>query len=269
MSSKQYRRLEDYPVKCIKERFEKMYTSYDDNDYGEAVNYARAMIESTCKYCYFQIEKEEIEGESTFLNLNRLINKTIELFKNEISTNQVPMIIEDLFKMIEKTVSKIGNTRNETSVSHGSRVRVKEISKDETKFIMLISENICTFFMDLLHTKTHSQKKGAIGSILQTDGLKQYGNQYEDEIRNIRYVTTGEGIIYSLEKTLIGGDLNIELDKSLIWEHIKEFMEDDSKWMRQTSENEYEYYSDNKDLFYYITITKRDVCIEINISREL
>lgn len=267
MSSKQYRRIEDYPVPAIKERFNHMYTSYDGEDYGEAVNYAGSMIESTCKYCYFQIKKEEIEGNSSFLKSNVLLKKTIDLFKNEISTNQVPMIIEDdLFIMFKNTVSKIGKIRNETSVSHGSRVRVKGISKDETKFIMMISENICTFLMDLLHTKTHSQKKGAIGSILDTRGLTQYANDYVDG--DTRYTTTG-GIIYSLNKTLSVPGIDIKIEEEFIWDHIKDFIEDDSICVGETGKNEYKYFSENKDLNYIINISHVENKVEIYISREM
>lgn len=266
MSSKKYRRIEDYPVPAIRERFNQMYTSYDDEDYGEAVNYARSMIESTCKYCYFQMKNEEIEGNSIYLNLDKLIKKTINLFKIEISANQVPEIIEYLFEMIEKTVNHIGKTRNTTSVSHGSRIRVQKINKDETKFIMMISENICTFLMDLLHTKTHSQKKGAIGSILDTSGLTPYGTDYEDG--DTRYTTTG-GIIYSVNKTLSIPGIDIKIDEEFIWGHIKDFIEDDSICVGETGKNEYKYFSENKDLNYFINISHGENKVEIYISREM
>lgn len=44
--------ITSYQVVAVDERYKAMNDSYNDEDYGEAINYARSMIESVCKYVF-------------------------------------------------------------------------------------------------------------------------------------------------------------------------------------------------------------------------
>ncbi|TFI66657.1 hypothetical protein CKN82_11225 [Carnobacterium divergens] len=266
MKSKQYRRIEDYNIPVLKKRFNKMYQSYFDKDYGEAINYARSLIETTCKLCYNEIKGEEIEGDREFLNLNQMLNKTIELLKKEITSEEVTKILEYQLDMIVKSCNQVGKIRNRTSVSHGSIHESEDIQADETKFIMLISENMCTFLVDLLHTKTHSQKKGAIGSILDTEDLTEYGNEYVDEEKKVRYTTIGE-IINSI--TLTFDNIDIDVDQEFISDHVRDYVEDDAEIVGIKDISNYKMRSDKKDINYSVRYTDFTEYVHVYINKEI
>ncbi|QJU52049.1 hypothetical protein CK401_03029 [Lactiplantibacillus paraplantarum] len=64
--------VDSFGIASIDERYSEMNDSYNEERYGESVNYARSMIESTCKWVYKALNDEDIDKDR-YLSLNKLI----------------------------------------------------------------------------------------------------------------------------------------------------------------------------------------------------
>ncbi|MCH3990663.1 MAG: abortive infection family protein [Lactobacillus sp.] len=152
---------EFYPmVTSLEQKRNKMNQRFQQEDYGEAINYARSLIESTCKYVYHELtgtEVAQVKGRKIeptgeyYISLNGLISATIEKLSSLINYKKsIKEISDDLIDIVRR----IGDIRNKSSVSHGSRTRNIEPQKEETLFVISLAEDVCIFLVKLLHART-------------------------------------------------------------------------------------------------------------------
>jgi hypothetical protein len=251
--------ITSYQVVAIDERYKAMNDSYNDADYGEAINYARSMIESACKYVFKILNDREItEG---YISLRDLIKKTLRTLNSELSQEDS---VTDISDELIKIVNKIGDLRNQTSVSHGSSVRTKSITAIEARFVIFAAENITVTLLDLLFNKTHSLKYMAVGSVIDKSGLKLYegdsSDLYKRENGDSFSVFPGNDIIYQVDITL-PESTSFSNDKELYLDHIRSYMEDDAEEVIKKGEQMFEFYSKKKDFKYDVQVDKNRILI--------
>ncbi len=262
--------VDSYNVECVTERYQKMNDSYNEGDFGETVNYARSMVESTCKYTYRQLKGTHMDKDFGIKPLPSIVEKCLEVLYKEIS---LPESYNDLASKMIDTMKELGKIRNKTSVSHGSDVRTEDISAPEAKYAAFMAEGFTVFILELLFNKTHSMKNNAIGSVINTDNLQKISEdksyiEYKNNQFKITYmVTQKNNTIFQVEIQL---PAYIQFDESeeFFSDHIKGFVEDDVQIvnMKQTGINQYQYYSPKKDFYYEVSINK--VTNVLYISRD-
>lgn len=262
-----------YQVTSLTSKHSEMNSAYESGDFGKSINYARTLIESTCKYVYHELkgkELEEIEGRldsrtgEYFANLNTLITKSLNELKALV---QYPEQLDYISEQIENIVNKIGNIRNGSALSHGSRIRNAIPRKAETRFIISIAEDVCMLLMDLLQERTILEKKNALGSIIDSEGMHKYGHAYqtEDEFMSIRYETSGQ-IIFSVLLTFKKPFFNLESGNESINEHVRDFLPDDVFEAESNGKNQFKYYSNRQDRYYDEVIEETDDNILVTID---
>lgn len=242
--------ITSYQVVAIDERYKAMNDSYNDADYGEAINYARSMIESACKYVFKILKNKEITedyGYDGYISLYNLIKETLKTLNSELSQEDS---IKDISKELIAIVNKIGNLRNQTSVSHGSSVRTKPITAIETRFIIFAAENITVTLLNLLFNKTHSLKHMAVGSVIDKTGLElmfesESSAMYKNDTGNSFSIFPGSDVIYQVTLTL-PDKTSFTNDKEFYLDHIRGYMEDDAEEVIKKGEEVFDFYSKKK-----------------------
>lgn len=248
--------VDSFGVATVDERYVMMNKSFQNGEYGECINYARSMIESALKYVYRMLKGVEIEKDlnKEYITLHQLSTKTLKLLNSELeNADTIERIQIDMINIIDT----IGNLRNATSVSHGSATRTKSVNEVEARYILFNSESIVLMLLDLLFNKTHSLKINAVGSIIDSNGLKKYSDfSYKDEKRDINYlVLEGTGTISQVSVTFPEW-VDIKKDKEFFSDWISEFVEDDVTVEDRSTVgiNKFMYYSKKKDFYYEVQI---------------
>lgn len=75
-----------------------MNEKFQNKQYGEAVNYARSMLEATLKYVYHEITNEEAEiskGRRGYISLKKLSDSLIDNLAPLISHRDILVDIKD------------------------------------------------------------------------------------------------------------------------------------------------------------------------------
>ena len=258
-----------YPVKSVSERYEKMNESFKRGDYGEAVNYARSMVESICKYVYKQLRDKKISQGTPFPKLIRstldLMNNELQVEKTEDVSEQVSICIDSIVKLFQE----VGSIRNSTSISHGSEVRSHSISKAEAKFIANLSSSFVIFIESIYWNNLHSCKKNAINSVINVEGLESTalkGNYVEKRgMLNIDYFCTRmSNVIFQVQLHFPDFFSEQQMnDPQFVTDCIKNYIEDDAVMRKPDilGPNYLEYYSPKKDFKYEVIINKNRITI--------
>jgi len=250
--------IDSFEVAAIDERFSEMNDSYNEERYGDSVNYARSMIESTCKWIYKSLNDEEIDKDR-YLGLNSLIKGTLSSLSSELSVNEQ---FQTVFSKLTDLVTEIGKLRNLTSVSHGSAVRAQPITPVEARFVIFAAEDITMTLLDLFFNKTHSLKKNAVHSVIDPTNMEKVReddsfityDQRDDspfETSTEFMVFKNNNVIYQVIVTLPKW-VNASSDQEFMSEHMRDYMEDDSIEKGKKGISGYTYYSGKKDFLYEV-----------------
>lgn len=254
------RQFDEYQVEGLQRRHNAMNESFMNGEYGESVNYARALIESTCKYVYHELTGKELEKDQGrkiasgeyVIGLRPMINECLKLLQSLMT---YPEDMNDISSNIGDIVTIIGNVRNSSALSHGSRHRNTSVQKPEARYIISISEDVCMLLMDLLYERTAPRKENCIGSIINTEGLHKYGDAYQQEgnpIMNARFETYGQ-IIHDITLSF-KTPINEKVDSEFIDDHVHDYLPDDVGEMREIGLKKYQYYSDRQDKKYQVEL---------------
>lgn len=252
--------ISSFGVPVVSEAYYKMNDCFNKNEYEQCVNYARTMIESTCKYIFQVIEGSSIErihgkGPSkNYVSLNDISKYTLKSLNHKLldASN-----IEYISESMQNLINGIGNVRNGTSTSHGSNKIRRSITPAESKFVIFTSESMVIFLLELLFNKTHSLKENAVGSVITPKDFKRYdvGDDYIRYVENrgnveISYETFADtGVIYMVTVQIPGSDSS---DVELFTDHTRDYMENDAEVLRKKGPQSYVYRSDNKDFEYEV-----------------
>ncbi|MGK4059046.1 abortive infection family protein [Loigolactobacillus coryniformis] len=258
--------LDSYVIAAVNEPYTAMNKAYNAQEYSEAVNYAKAMAESTCNYVYKLLKGKTLQEEKgSYQNLHKVTSESLKALRSELTH---PDLMSNISNEMVSIIDKLGQVRNATSVAHGSGRRVEPIAPVEARYLMFMSESFCTFVLDLLFNKTHSLKTNAVGSVLDPDGMKIYhaadgnieaavaedGTRYEvNNANNVIFMVTVE---FELP-------LNTELDAEYLSDYIRGYVEDDAVIDKPTATglNAWRYYSPSKDFYYDVSFVKNTLYI--------
>lgn len=254
------RQFDEYQVEGLQRHYNVMNESFMNDKYGEAVNYARALIESTCKYVYHELTGKELEEDKGrkvktgeyMIGLSSMINQCLKTLQS-LMTHSEDM--NDISSNIGNIVTIIGNVRNSSALSHGSRHRNIPVQKAEARYIISISEDVCMLMMDLLYERTFPREENCIGSIINPEGLHKYDNAYQEEgnpVMNARFETYGQ-IIHDITLSF-KPPINEKVDSEFIDEHVHDYLPDDVGEMREIGLKKYQYYSDRQDKKYQVEL---------------
>lgn len=249
-----------FEVPTVNNMYYKMNDSFNKNEYDNSLNYARSMIESTCKYIFKTLNGSRIEDvfgtgrTHDYVSLNNIVENTLKILNDELSE---PDKINNISSKTIDLINNIGNLRNGTPVSHGSEIIHKPITKIEAKFVMFNSENIVILLLELLFNKTHSFKKNAVGAVIEECDFKKYivGDDYVRYVEHrgnavISYETFSDtGVIYQVSVQLPGNDSS---DTELFTDHTRDYMEDDANLILTKGPQAYVYHSNSKDFDYEV-----------------
>jgi len=265
------REFSSYQVTSLQQKHSLMNSKYERGEYGEAVNYARTLIESTCSYVYHELtghELEEAEGRRTkngyYIGLHDMIKSCL----NKLTAlMEYPEKVQKMSTDLISLVDIIGNIRNHSATSHGGRHAAVSTRKSETRFIISIAEDICMMLMDLLHERTVLEKDNAIGSVINTDGLKKYGDafQSENDFLTERFLTSG-GIIYQVDLTFNKKFIVQNIDSEFINDHILDYLPDDIDVAKLLGNQKYQYHSDRQDRDYTVSWIDTDRELLVYVS---
>ncbi|KEZ14844.1 hypothetical protein Lp90_1028 [Lactiplantibacillus plantarum] len=252
------REFSSYQVTSLQQKHSLMNSKYERGEYGEAVNYARTLIESTCSYVYHELtdcELEKTEGRHTksgyYIGLHDMIKSCL----NKLTAlMEYPEKVQKMSTDLINLVDIIGNIRNNSATSHGGRHAAISTRKSETRFIISIAEDVCMMLMDLLHERTILEKDNAIGSVINMDGLKKYDDafQSENDFLTKRFLTSG-GIIYQVDLTFNKKFIDQNIDSEFINDHILDYLPDDIGVAKLLAKQKYQYHSDRQDRDYTVS----------------
>ncbi|WCG34928.1 abortive infection family protein [Companilactobacillus farciminis] len=252
--------ISSFGIPVVSAAYYKMNDCFNKNEYEQCINYARTMIESTCKYIFQIIEGysiEQVHGKGhnkDYISLNDISKYTLESLNHELSdASNIGYISKDL----QDLINKIGDIRNCTSISHGSGKKRNSITPAESKFVIFMSESMVIFLLELLFNKTHSLKENAVGSVVTPKDFKRYnvGDDYIRYVENrgdveISYETFADtAVIYMVTIQIPGSDSS---DVELFTDHTRDYMEDDAELLKEKGPQSYVYRSDNKDFEYEV-----------------
>ncbi|QBX93869.1 hypothetical protein DVH03_05665 [Lactiplantibacillus plantarum] len=252
--------VDSFSVAAINERYSEMNDSYNEQKYGESVNYARSMVESTCKWIFKTMKGYEIDNDG-YHPLPELAEITLRTLESELSSQEH---ITKIFKKLICTIVEIGKLRNSTSVSHGSSVRTESVTSVEARFVIFAAEDITLTLLDLLFNKTHSLKRNAVHSVIDSKGMtKLWENDIFVVYKLDENVSLGTGtefkvfkncnVIYQAKVTLPKG-VDASSDQEFMSEHMRDYMEDDAIEKGKRGISWYMYYSAKKDFMYEVQV---------------
>jgi len=252
--------VDSFGIASIDERYSEMNDSYNEERYGESVNYARSMIESTCKWVYKALNDEDIDKDR-YLGLNKLIKGTLSSLSSELAASER---FPTVFDKVTDIVTEIGNLRNLTSVSHGSAVRSQTITPVEARFVIFAAEDITLTLLDLLFNKTHSLKENAVHSVIDPKGM----TKLREDDSFVTYKLDGNVSLGTRTEFTVFKNCNVinqvivtlpkwvdaNSDQEFMSEHMRDYMENDAIETGKKGISGYMYYSAKKDFMYEVQV---------------
>lgn len=116
--------------------------NWTSGDYDAMLNLAKSIVESTCKFiCYQDNPKNDLNG-----NLDDLLKSMLKVLNIDVSKN-------DFYSKLKEIITKIGDVRNHTILSHGHRKQNKSIQKEEARFYSSVCIDFSTYFLKIFSRK--------------------------------------------------------------------------------------------------------------------
>ncbi|MBB1069678.1 abortive infection family protein [Limosilactobacillus sp. RRLNB_1_1] len=242
-----------------------MNERFQNKEFGEAINYARSMLEATCKYVYHEITGEEAEiseGRNNYITLKHLSDVTINKLSALISHNEMIIGIKD---NVTKIIYGIGNVRNEGSASHGSRIRNIEPQREETLYLMSLAEDTCNFLLKLLYTRTHIEEVNVVNGKFSESDLNNLGEKFEQTDGDFNYKVTDDmidtffwvrnEIVIQVTVTFKKPYYDLNTSSESINEYIDDFLPEDVRGKkRNNGEKSFTVYSERHDRNFSINL---------------
>lgn len=260
-----------------------MNEKFQSKRYGEAINYARSMLEATLKYVYHELTSEEAEireGHNGYVSLKRLSDSLVDTLAPLISHKEILVNIKD---NVTKIICGIGNVRNAGAASHGARIRNIEPQREETLYLLGLAEDTSNFFLKLLYTRTHVEEPNVVGGLFSIDELPsinlnnvqtrkidgQDGNfnyQINCPLFSVDYWVQNK-IVIQVQISLKKPHYDLKNMGESIDEIIDEYLPNEVRGQkRRNGENSYSVYSSRHDKNYDIKLENLDNTVEIYIN---
>lgn len=242
-----------------------MNKRFQDGELGEAINYARCMLEATCKYVYHELtgeEVEDVEGHDGYISLKNLSDTTIDKLSALISHEE---FLKDIKDNVTKIICGIGNVRNEGSASHGPRTRNIEPHREETLYLMSLAEDTCNFLLKLLYTRTHIEEANVVNGKFSESDLNNLGEKFEQTDGDFNYKVTDDmidtffwvrnEIVIQVTVTFKKPYYDLNTSSEGINEYIDNFLPEDVRGKkRNNGEKSFTVYSERHDRNFSINL---------------
>lgn len=224
---------------AIDEELYKLDKNWTSEDYDATLNLAKSIVESTCKFIYYQ----KNSGANSTGNLDELLKNMMKCLDIDIGKN-------NFFSKLKSLMTKIGDARNHTSVAHGHRKQNRSIQKEEARFYSSVCIDFSTYFLKKFSKSKSSRNR--IGELIEPENL-EYVNLnikgYDVQLREcLGYVNSA--CIEFYEKV----SLKSAVRKSTIL--INEVLPQDADWQNrekiEASDNKFKVYSQGYDRDYDI-----------------
>ena len=255
-SFRQERKFTAFQVTSLQKCYAAMDQAYAQQQFGEALSYARSLIESTCKYIYHDLTGKELEIEHGYLTKNG--DYEIGLHRMiAVCLDQLAAIVPPASKMecfnaqLVKLVASIGQLRNDSLICHGSRKRTKLLQPAQICFVLQLTEDICLLLLNVLYDNKQRQSGNVLGSLIDSRGLVKQKTTYlqqTEPLVKVQYETTNK-IIY-LIKISFSQSVSQQLDEDLLESWAKKFLPSDAVVKAKKGPDEIEFYSDSQDRVY-------------------
>lgn len=256
-------------VTSLEMKRDQMNQKFQNGEYGESINFARSLIEATLKYVYHEITHKELEQDKGrennngyYIGLKKMAEVTLNKLSSLINHKE---LIKKISDNLSEVIANIGTMRNESAISHGSRIRNIEPQKEETLFVISISEDICIFLLKLLYARTQVEEKNVIGGRFDKQclpdfkSISSYSNNSHYKVKNsfamYDYYLAGD-LISSIEIT--SAELNENIDNELIKDMIRDVLPPDVDDFKEQAPHNYKCYSSRHDRYYDIVFEQRE-----------
>lgn len=254
-----------------------MNDRFQSSQYSEAINYARSMLESTCKYVYHEVTGEEAEiaeGRNDYISLKHLSDVTIDALSPLVSHAELLRSIKD---NVIKVIVNIGKIRNNGSASHGSRIRNVEPQREETLYVMGIAENTCNFLLKLLYARTHIEESNVVGGMFNESELGKTGKKFASNNGDFNYKIEGQtidvlywvqdGLVKLVNLTFKKEFYTLATDSESINEYIDDFLPEDVRGQKKPNgEKSFTVYSERHDRNFDIDLIDDEEGVSATIS---
>lgn len=253
----------------ITDKHSLMHERFQDGKFGEAISYARCMLEATCRYVYHELtgkEVEKVEGHKDYISLKKLSDVTIDKLSALISHKE---FLTNIKNNVTEIICGIGKVRNEGSASHGKRTRNIEPQREETLYLMSLAEDTCNFFLKLLYTRTHIEESNVVNGKFSESDLKNIGEKYERENDSFNYKVTTQmidtlfwvqnGIVIHATITFKAPYFDLASSSEIINEHIDDYLPEDVRGKKKNNgEKSFTVYSERHDRNFSINLDETD-----------
>ena len=141
---------------AIDEELYKLDKNWTSEDYDATLNLAKSIVESTCKFIYYQ----KNSGANSTGNLDELLKNMMKCLDIDIGKN-------NFFSKLKSLMTKIGDARNHTSVAHGHRKQNRSIQKEEARFYSSVCIDFSTYFLKKFSKSKSSRNR--IGELIEPE----------------------------------------------------------------------------------------------------
>ncbi|WP_143445849.1 abortive infection family protein [Lactobacillus kefiranofaciens] len=147
--------------------------NWTSGDYDAMLNLAKSIVESTCKFiCYQDNPKNDLNG-----NLDDLLKSMLKVLNIDVSKN-------DFYSKLKEIITKIGDVRNHTILSHGHRKQNKSIQKEEARFYSSVCIDFSTYFLKIFSQTKFDRHR--IGELIEPENSEYVNlkiNGYKVQLR--------------------------------------------------------------------------------------
>lgn len=147
--------------------------NWTSGDYDAMLNLAKSIVESTCKFiCYQDNPKNDLNG-----NLDDLLKSMLKVLNIDVSKN-------DFYSKLKEIITKIGDVRNHTILSHGHRKQNKSIQKEEARFYSSVCIDFSTYFLKIFSQTKFNRHR--IGELIEPENSEYVNlkiNGYKVQLR--------------------------------------------------------------------------------------
>ncbi|HJG16160.1 MAG TPA: abortive infection family protein [Ligilactobacillus salivarius] len=243
---------------AIDEELHKLDKSWTSEDYDATLNLAKSIVESTCKFVYYQ----KNSGVDLTGNLDKLLKNMMKSLNIDIGNN-------NFFLKLKSIIIKIGEARNHTILAHGHRKQNRLIQKEEARFYSAACIDFSTYFLKVF-SKTKSNRY-RIGELIEPEG-REYINlsiqghkvQLRECLGYVNFACIEFGEKVSLESAIQNATtvINQVLPRDTDWQNREKI---------EASDNKFKVYSQGYDRDYDVVFEEVNegwlICID-NVNTE-
>lgn len=132
--------------------FGEIQESHGEEKYEEMVNYSRSLVESTCKFIYFYMNRENLKES----NLNTIVKKTLKVLKLNVTS--------PFYEKLRNIINEVGIIRDRNNISHGIRRKQENLGENEAWLYTVLCVDFCKYLLGVFYSQ--NVNKNIIGGLI-------------------------------------------------------------------------------------------------------